>query len=857
MPVRRAKSIDRLYEEIRDYDLVLSTEAALTLALDRRLDHTRVGRLAATPRSHASGELIPEDRRNLFFHLLEHTNLSWKQSSYLLEQVLHSWEETGDPESISEESQFSNHPTKVVVDEVSSTDSSYRDLHEFTLPDSLDVVVIGKQFLTELDKGILPAEYDTISPFSEEMIPLPEFEVFPSATAIVDTLIENIAPDEAEEFAVVVDRSSPYSTLIESAFDAHDIPYYGGPGFIDEQSVRTFLRLLRFGFSRSGLRVADIRPIATVLGFEIEATHDEKRVQTFDHTAVNEFQKFVESLPEGTFETAVSTVEDRLGRGLPKIRAEFQHLDLLKAQVTQTAINNLQYYLQSFEVPTEEGGEGVLLVSATAAAYVDRPVVFYIGLGQGWQHTIPKKPWVSRPNKAAENIEKFQLLIQNGIEQHFLVQDTRAGEEVTPCLYFQEFADEPFESFSDRPHTVRARPKSEDSTGFEYQPLEEDIERKSIDSISQSKLNTFVNCPRDYLFTQLVDGPQYSYFQKGNLFHEFAEFYVNHPSLAENNLCEIRSHILEEMRLFIDEYRLPLMETEIEHGTQIIIDYLNENPPTQVEYPGYIKRFNDNQFATKYDVEITSTITEQWFENASLGVHGIVDLLAEPQCLLDYKSGKSKTLSSILKNARVDEISDTPNFQVALYLANHRQHFPDEELSFSFLFFLGTLDDAVRGTVSIDDILVDVPYYPVSFSEFVSKDEAYSSLVSGVSETNDRRKTLEKLGYGDFQQFFSSRQFPDVDSKDDLLETSFAAEFIAFSQARAGEYKYVEKGCNSALKKLSDIKSQTLFKPDLDAFESFLQTQLSSLEEYRESRFPVCDPNPDRLNNPDMILTNE
>ena len=50
----RAKSIDELYEEVRDYDLVICNDAPLALALNNRLDKPRVGVFAITPRQLAS-----------------------------------------------------------------------------------------------------------------------------------------------------------------------------------------------------------------------------------------------------------------------------------------------------------------------------------------------------------------------------------------------------------------------------------------------------------------------------------------------------------------------------------------------------------------------------------------------------------------------------------------------------------------------------------------------------------------------------------------------------------------------------------------------------------------------------------
>lgn len=88
MPIQRTRTIGSLYDEAKKYDLVLTTDGPLSLALNRRLDQPRLGRFAATPRMLASGTFRPEDERGLFTELVTETDLSWKHASYLVSNVL-------------------------------------------------------------------------------------------------------------------------------------------------------------------------------------------------------------------------------------------------------------------------------------------------------------------------------------------------------------------------------------------------------------------------------------------------------------------------------------------------------------------------------------------------------------------------------------------------------------------------------------------------------------------------------------------------------------------------------------------------------------------------------------------------
>src|SRR5699024_12337420 len=89
-----------------------------------------------------------------------------------------------------------------------------------------------------------------------------------------------------------------------------------------------------------------------------------------------------------------------------------------------------------------------------------------------------------------------------------------------------------FDRFSDLPHVPYSRRSStQTATDFTKEPITTTSD--TVETISQSSLSTLVNCPRDYYFDDLVEGPDRDYLQKGNLFHDFAEFYVNHPDVVD------------------------------------------------------------------------------------------------------------------------------------------------------------------------------------------------------------------------------------------------------------------------------------------------------------------------------------
>lgn len=856
MPLRRAKSIDSLYSEVQDYGLVLTTDAPLALALNRRIDRPRLGFFAATPRMLASGKMRPRDDRDLFLQLVNETDLSWKRVSHLIENVLGSWEETGEIESILSFDKFDDEATREAVRLIGEAESTHRDLARYSIDEDLDVAVIGEDWFTELDSTILPESYDAVDPFTKGEFGPPEFQVFDSFNAIVNTVMENVSKENAEDVGVVLESGSIYRPSMESALESAGIPFHGGAGLFEDTGARTFLRLLRAGLNYRGLRLGEVKPVLTSLGVSPGVKDEEKLLRELDAEELGPVKQFCETVEEQSFREALRSFRDLGGEVPGELEEEMQLLGVLGEKVSEGSLNGLEYYLQTVEVPMRREREGVLLADAKSDPYVDRSLVFFLGMDSSWTRSVLDRPWVDKAAKDQEYLERFQVMLQSGQERYFLVKDTELGKPVTPCLYLHELIEEDFERFTDLPHTRHRGRFRAERRGFEKETV--DVETRRVETLSQSKLNTLVNCPRDYYFDRLVDGPEKHYFTKGTLFHDFAEFLVNHPEVVESEgVNAFVETMVEEMRPFVPEHELPLLRTEFLIGIRNIEEFLRLNPPQPVETDGYGKKWPGNLFGEKYGVPMESRVTEQWFEDPELGVRGVVDLLHGPGSLLDYKSGRKKSPFKVVSGADMEPVSEEPDFQALFYIAYHRKQKPDERIEFTFFHFLENRNEAVTGEGDLEDTLTTVTYYPETFSEFAGGREAFESLCEGVSKSNDRRKTLEKLGFEAYHEFLHGKEFPDVGSKDELLETEFAGDFENHCKRVVGDYKYVEEGSRSALKKLFELRARNFFRDEVDRFEDFLQEQVENLNRYLETRFPVGEPNVDRLNNRDLILTNE
>ncbi|WP_436930242.1 PD-(D/E)XK nuclease family protein [Halosimplex halobium] len=870
MSLATAKSIDDLAAEVADADVTISADAPLTLALDRRATEPRIGRMAATPRSQATGEFAPDDRRDLFAEFVSGTDLSWKTATRALELTLDCWDRTGERDGICNYPGFDTPPIRAAVDLLESTPNSHRTLAETTLDPGREIAVIDEGSLSALDRRLLPdddAAYRSVDPFAAGTTPLPPTHLYPSATAVVEAVCEHIDPATADHVGVVLDEGTIYSSLLEAKLEAANVPYQGGPVFVDDDEVRLFLRLLQTSFAGDGLTVGEVRPLLVAAGLDVSREYDDRRVATVDRgddEVWSRIERFRRAVQEGTFADALDAFEDLVGTRRDQLRTELRSLGRLDASVTEPAVNELVYYLQSFEVPVDRESEGVLLVDAGATATVDREIVFYLGLGEGWARTPPEYPWVDAEAFVDRDFRRFQRLLQNGDQRFVLAQATMAGDEVTPCPYLRElFDDRTVDGFDDLPdvtdHTGQARDDSRDRRCFEAPTDAAEPEPDPVETVSQSTLKQLVNAPREYYFDELLASPTNLAMERGQALHDAAEVYVNAPAVVREERERVLDAMCDRLAPFVTEPRLRTLRTRLDVGLDVLVAYLDgcPSPPADGAFTTYDDPAHDNDLAETLDVALDAHHCERWFTATDLGLHGVVDFLQDEGTLVDYKSGSVRDASTVQRKAALDPVHDRPDFQAKAYLAQHRRERPGKRLELRFVHVLGAVDEMVKGAdPDLDELVTTITYVPSTFAEFVAS-RAMFDQVTDYADSNDRCKVLDTLGYEQYRTFFEAHELP-REGDDPERRAAIRESFAALAESEVGSYKYVANGVDKIFDDLTEPTGYFL-EDDLDAFESFVDERIAELEGYHDDRFPVAfdddGPNWDRVDHRDLILT--
>ena len=856
MPFRAAKDPAAVYADVADAELVLVPDAPFASAVNRRLTRPYFGTFATTPRRHAAGRRERAEDRTAFLHLIDETDHGWRALAYTIGNVLQCWEHRGAIDAILDYPAYVDPVTRDVVDALAGLPTTSGRLQAGAVETDGPVAVVGHELLTPLERRVVPPDASHVDLFAAGFFDLPDFHVFDSKTEIVTAVLDSIDAADAERVAIVLDGTSQYSTLVEAGLAAADVPFVGGPGFVDDPDHRALLGLFRTAFRGRETTVGDVAPVLAHLGEDVPIAHHEKRLDAVDTPATAWLESYLDDLETVTFGEALVAYVDRTGRPLEAFRRELEDLGLADVTVSDERVGRLTYYLQTYEVPVEREHEGVLLVDATSSAYVDRPVVFFLGLDEGWVHAAPRRPWIDSDAQFDRQLAGFERLLQSGDRQYYLVQDTAAGEPVTPCLYFDALLEQSvdrFDHFRSRRH--RRRPQFGE-TGFDRSPLA--VEPTERETISQSSLATYVNCPRDYFFSRLLDGPERAYLREGTLFHEFAAFYASHPTFAsELELDELAAFMLGELDPFVSAAERPLRRRRYRIGLALIREYLDDILPDDPGFLSPADHWGTNAFAARYGRPADSRLAERWFEHPAIGAEGKIDLVASPTELVDFKSSRQRSARTVVRNAAIEPPADTPDFQAPLYLAHYRTVRPDEPLSFTFLHFLEPLEDAIVDEADVTDALTTVQYHPYSFDAYVRSRAAYDTICDGYT---DCRETFDALGWSAYRDVVVDLCFPETTDIDELRDSAFADAFTAAVRERTPDDVDATKGADQALRALLDVRTSAFFGPDLDGFEAFLADQLETLNRRQRTgeRFPIDgpggEPNYRRVDHRDLLL---
>lgn len=863
--LRKSKTIQEIYNEVSGYDLTITNDAPLATALNKLIDKSRLGYLAMTPKQIAKkfAGLYYEkifDKNEITLLLFKNTNIPINLIHQTVKKIYEIWMYNAKFEFIplflsDEEKKILN-----ILDEYDTLETVMENFNE-DFYGNKKIAVVGEELFTLLDMEVLfkrgkPA--DRIGLFTDEEYLIDNTYVFSSDELLAENIADLINEENEDETAIVLNTDSEYLEIIKSLFIKKGLKVEEKYYLRDDLSVRTLISFLELSLDIENIEFKELIPLANEFGIKTKSefnqynagiyvkniSKDKNLQYLFD--ICTEIRKF-------NFIELINKIRDKFEFSVNPVFLEMlETTELDKIKISDKSINDLKFILKEFDIETDSEKSGILFVNALNSAFIDRKLVFYIGLDDSWMRIYPDKDYLKKEEEEEKNRMRFQILIQQGEKKYYFVRNVRDYEDVIPCYYFSILSGKKADSFDDQffnPLYIKNRNASE-----EYHPLIEKISAKEIKflhAISPTSLNAYFRCPKYYSLGKLLPNEQNQYMIRGTLFHSFAELYFNHPEFTIEKLEEILDLMVNEMSYFTKNSNVEFVRSDFRIGVESIMGFLDDCNIEKIKASESTGKA-DNLLMDALGLKKIYTNTEKWIRgNEQTPVSGKIDLQYENK-IVDYKSSAyRKTNSDVTYQSSIDYVMRNEyvkfDFQAIAYISYLRNSFKNVDFIYNFL--LSNFRKQVNDAAIEKDCLTKIRYYDLTFLDHIRQDTFFETLLSDKKSV----KLPEVIGKENYLYILDNLNLEAHEYFDkELLYNTFlettntVISELGFEFKNFGSRKQEtlnENVIKPVARKIYNERTGknlygTVFKDDCDAFIEMVKSKLAEINEYNKTKFP-------------------
>ena len=700
MNLRKAKTIDQLYEEVRDYDFVVCCDAALVTALNAKIDHSTLDGFAFTPKMLASMiqsavlQTRPLSDLELVERIQNETELDFRYIHSEIENIRDIRRYT---ENVGKYL-YSKRAAEVLerYDECPTTEKvmSIFDSRIYTYNlTGKRVAVIGLDLFNDLDKHMLPQEFDEIDPFTDGDFEIDTIYGIGNDRQIAGNVADLIEPETANDTAIILDPNSAVADAIKSALYKRHIPFKNDLVVKDLAQVRDYIQFITLALDYGTIRVRDIRELFSVYQkgrnvkdhYELSFTQDNyllHKIQVTDR--MEPVTAMMIGMMKDIRDLTFSYVAEKLYENMPQLTSVImllKDMHLESERITTElvgkltyAVNNVSDIKHNEQVPDYEK-HGVLLADCCNSVYVDRSLVIFVGLDDSWEVTAPGKEYVDKEQLDKDSAYRMSILLQQGTTRIYAVKPASGGKNTVPCTTFQTIWKEMgtpknISSFRDICSEYRvgswSSPAGETLVKPEVRaPESPDIFKR----ISKTKYNAYRQCPIEFMFSLILGSEETDKLVFGIQLHHLAEYYFSYPEeVKEKGLDYYLAMMEEEYAGLSNECQKTFDVSKFRVYAKNMMRYIDSIRPAEVPLDSPVDK--ENPIFIQEGKTLRSSMTEYYLESAE-PTFAKFDVCVG-NFIVDYKTGKPKSSKDVIKG--FDESGQKADFQAPIYLKVLSEH---------------------------------------------------------------------------------------------------------------------------------------------------------------------------------------
>jgi len=853
--MKSPKSIQELYEEVKDFDMVITNDAPLATALNKRIKKAQIGKLAYTPQ-----ELAAKFAPRLFLDKINSkTETILKLSQKLkknIKSIHNTIEKIQDIEKYTDDIQ--NYLTKEEKEiyyqykELPTVQKALREFSKEYLPKN--IAIIEPDLFNNLDKKAIPDKYVRISILTKYTSSDLNVHTYSDQDQLIEEAINLITKDNQDDFAIILNTQDPVLNVIKSKLYKNQIDI-NIKEFLDENlNVRVFLDLLNTALHLEAAIVKEIKPFLESFNIDIDYKYNNYLLERYiantnkDKKLTHLYQKLIQ-IRNMSYKEYMSlfTRTDFP----PELKETLFKTGLYEEKINEDNFSDLIYFINNFDIKISSCKKGVLLADCKSSVVVDKPICLYINPDSEWTKKVPVLPYIDKELEENNNLNKFQIFIKQGQVQVYFATLIKGNQKTIPCFYFNKIFGKEIKGFSDEVFHKIGHNINKNLQIEEKKIISDDIYKFGM--FSQSSLNTFFECPKKFEFSRVVPSEEKNYFMKGTLLHAFAEFYVSHKDFCNAKGDDFFVNILlDEYMNMVESTSSNIEKTMFLIGIKNIksyIDSLDIDVNHNIKSSSNFQKHDENLLSIKLNKPITGNNTEVSFSDVNSKLKGFIDLVINDTMIVDYKSSKSKkTVGKIISKSNLKLIKDEADFQPLVYLMQLRSCNPDKELSFYYYFFIQNYKKVIGRTDDQEDNIVRIKYYPVTFDEFIRSDEGLGIITS----RGKRADIIKLIGEKDIKSVLRNNPVKNPFVFDKNIPAYRKLEKKATNIKDTTKNKGIVEDFFKEIYRLrtggSNHPIALFFKEDLDKFQDFVNREFELVKLYSKIGFPktpkskkVCD----------------
>ena len=863
--IRKSKTIQEIFNEASGYDLVITNDAPLATALNKLVIEPRLGYLAMTPKQIAKkfADIYSEkiyDKTEIILSIFKTKNIPLNLLHQTIKKIYEIWLYNAKFEFISV---YLSDDEKIILDllkEYETIESVMENFNEEYYGNK-KIAVIGEELFSLLDLEVLikkgkPA--DRIELFLDEKYSPEKTYVFNSDETLARSIADLINEENADETAIVLNIESEYLEIIKSLITKKGLQIEEKYYLKDDLSVRTFISFLELSLDIDNIELKELIPLANEFGIKIQPEFSNYNAGIYIRNVtkskeLKSLYDICEDIKNMNFKVLLAKLKDNFDYSVNPALIEMMRLsELENVIISEKSIADLKYILREFNIDTGSEKAGILFVNAMNSAFIDRKIIFYIGLDESWMRIYPDKDYLNKEEEEEKSRKRFQILIQQGEKKYFFVRNVRDYEEVIPCYYFSILSGEKADSFDDKffaPVYINDK-----YVNKKYKPETEKITVKPVNklkNISPTSLNNFYRCPRLYSLNKLFPYEVNPAMKRGILFHNFAELYFNHPEFAIDRFDELLDVMVEEMSIFVKNINTAFVRSDFRLGAESVMGFLDEMKIRKTPSPTPTGK-TENILMDRFGLKKIYTNTEKWIKgNENSLINGKIDLQYENK-IVDYKSSASKKgTSEVTYQSNIEYIEKNEyenfDFQAIAYISYQREISGEVEFIYNFLF--SNFRNQINPENKVKECLTTIQYFDMKFSEYIRTDRFYEALISDPKSA----KLPEVIGRENYNYILDNLNLEEQEyfEKDKLYSRFNETSITIISEL---EYTYKDFKCQKEETLIKNVLTPvarkiysertgggdygTVFKHDCDAFLKMAKEKLAEINEYNKTRFP-------------------